>query len=251
MSKFSLSLGNFLYRRCFPLYNIIYRFFKLRQDKREISIMQAHIKPGDTVLDVGANIGFYTAILSRLVGNEGKIFAFEPDRTNFKHLTANCGNLKNTTLLERALSSETGALKIYKSSLLNVDHRTYPVDEYESIEEIQCVSADDFFTDGQHVDFIKIDIQGYEVSAFKGMGRILRESPDLKILSEFWPYGLKKAGETPMSLLSIFWDAGLSVYFVAPNGFELMTPENLYLYNNEGFSAYMNIFVTRNNLSNG
>lgn len=246
MNTPSVKIGNFLFRHAFPVYNAVYPVFKRRQDKREISIITRYLKAGDYVLDIGANIGFYTRILSRLVGPHGRVYSFEPDTVNFRHLQNNCGKLSNVVLHNKAVGAETGTIRIYTSPMLNVDHRTYPVDDYRSIEEIPCVSPDELFPENQRVDFIKIDIQGFEVSAFRGMVRLLARNPGIRILSEFWPHGLAKAGETAADYLQVFWDAGLQVYFVADSGFELITPENLPLYDNPDPSAYMNIFVTRN-----
>lgn len=251
MNLLSVKIGDFLYKRVFPVYNFVYPIFKNRQDKREISILKSHIKSGDQILDIGANIGFYTRILSDLVGEKGHVYSFEPDQLNFKRLQQNCAHLSNVNLNNKAVNEESGVIKIYKSALLNVDHRTYPSDHYESVEEISCVSMDEFFPDKQRIDFIKIDIQGFETSAFRGMKRILAQNPQVKIISEFWPHGLQKAGENAENFLRIFWDAGMNVFFVNETDFELITPENLVQYNRQGFSAYMNIFVTRNTLPDG
>ncbi len=246
MTNFSIKIGHFLFRYMFPVYNMIYPMFKNRQDKREISILREQIKLNDVVLDIGANIGFYTQMLSKLVGRKGKVYAFEPDLLNFKRLQENCGRLPNVELNNKAVSDSTGKIKFYKSALLNVDHRTYPGDFYESIEEIDCICLDSFLPENPKIDFIKIDIQGYETAAFRGMRNILKQNPQVKILSEFWPHGLQQAGENAEAFLTIFWDAGLRVFFVTETGFEPITPENWKQYNRQGFSAYMNIFVTRN-----
>lgn len=246
MSTFSIRLGNFLYKNAFPVYNLVYPIFKNRQDKREISILKEYIKPGNVILDIGANIGFYTQLLSNLVAKHGKVYSFEPDLLNFKRLKQNCGRLENVVLNNKAVSDSTGKIKFYKSALLNVDHRTYPGDYYESIEEIDCVCLDDFLPEGEKIDFIKIDIQGYETAAFRGMRKILTQNPQVRILSEFWPHGLQQAGENAEALLTLFWEAGFSVFFVTENDFEPITPENWKQFNRQGFSAYMNIFVTRN-----
>ena len=57
-SSLSIALGNFLYKNLFPIYKITYKAFKQKQDAFEISLMQKYIRQGDTVLDIGANIGF-------------------------------------------------------------------------------------------------------------------------------------------------------------------------------------------------
>lgn len=246
MSGISIKIGNFLFKNAFPVYNVLYPVLKNRQDKREISILKQHVKPGFRVLDIGANIGFYTKILSKLVGDNGHVHSFEPDTLNFVRLQKNCGMLGNVSLNNKAVSHETGVLRIYKSPMLNVDHRTYPVDNYESVEEIACIAPDTFFAENERIDFIKIDIQGFEMSAFRGMRRLLAANPQVQILSEFWPYGLSKAGNSSGEFLSFFWDAGFKVYLVNETNFEPLTPENLSVYDVIEESVYMNIFVTRN-----
>ena len=90
-AKSSLAIGHFLYKNVFPVYNILYPIFKKWQDAYEIELLKRFIKKGDTVLDIGANIGFYAEILSDLVGPAGKIYSFEPDPQNLKHLKKKVG----------------------------------------------------------------------------------------------------------------------------------------------------------------
>lgn len=244
MTKFSIQIGHFLFRYMFPVYNIVYPMLKRRQDKREIGILSRYVKPGFVVLDIGANIGFYTRILSELAGKDGMVFSFEPDCVNFSRLKENCTRLTNVSLTNKAVSDSDGVLKIYKSPMLNVDHRTYPVDDFESVEEIPCTALDSFFPANQRVDFIKIDIQGFELSAFEGMKKLVENNPQVHILSEFWPYGLQKAGRNTKEFLEFFFDRGLSVNLVTDHGFEPLSRENFSAYDVVKESLYMNIFVS-------
>jgi len=210
-SALSIKLGDFLYKNAFPVYNIIYPFFKRKQDKADISLMNKHIKKGDVVLDIGANIGFYTKILSDLVGTTGKVYAFEPDKTNFSHLKNNAGNLTNVEFINKAVSDKTGKIILYKSELLNVDHKTYETENYTEKIEIDCVAADDVVAN-KKVDFIKIDIQGFEYFAFQGMQQIFDLNKDLKIITEFYPLGLYNAKINPLDFFELLWKNNFIVY---------------------------------------
>ncbi len=210
-SSFSIKLGDFLYKNAFPIYNIIYPFFKRRQDKIDIALMEKHIKKGDIVLDIGANIGFYTKILSDLVGNTGRVYAFEPDKTNYKHLLSNAAHLTNVVFHNKAASEHTGTITLYHSDLLNVDHKTYPTEHYTSKTAIDGIAIDDIIPN-QKVDFIKIDIQGFEYFAFKGMQAIFDKNPNLKIITEFYPLGMQNAKVDYTSFFNLLWQNNFSVF---------------------------------------
>ncbi len=201
-----IKIGNWLYKYCFPLYNITYTNFKNKNDKHEIDLLKKLIKPGDHVLDIGANIGFYAKIISGAVGATGKVYCFEPDATNFKYLKKNTAGISNIRLFNMAVSDKEEIIKVYKSKLLNVDHRTYPVNNYDSVEEISANSIDTLISrkDIEKVDLIKIDIQGFELTAFKGMNNLLSLHTDLKILAEYWPHGFKRAGTSAIEFYDFF-----------------------------------------------
>jgi FkbM family methyltransferase len=194
-NRISIKIGNFLYHRIFPFYKILYPAFKRRQDAAEIGWIRRLVRSRNNVLDIGANIGFYTCLLSDLVGADGQVHAFEPDATNFKHLSAMAGHRSNVTLVPKAVSDHSRKLLIYTSPKLNVDHRTYEFRNYKQAIAVDGVSIDDYLGNGRsRIDFIKMDIQGYELNALRGMERTIAANPDMVILSEFWPYGFQQCG---------------------------------------------------------
>src|ERR1700728_4292554 len=88
-------LGEWMYKKAYGIYQPAYFLWKRYRDRELISFLEKHVKPGMTVVDIGANIGFYSVLFSKLVGEKGSVHAFEPDSTNFKHLVSNTRKLKN------------------------------------------------------------------------------------------------------------------------------------------------------------
>jgi FkbM family methyltransferase len=243
-SSFSIKLGDFLYKNVFPVYNVIYPYFKRRQDKQEIALMKKYIRTGDVVLDIGANIGFYTKILSELVGESGKVYAFEPDKTNYGYLMKNAGHLKNVVFFNKAVSDKTGKITLYHSDLLNVDHKTYATENYTSTTEIDCVAIDDVVP-GHKVDFIKIDIQGFEYFAFKGMENVFAKMENLKIVTEFYPYGIKKSGVSSTDFINLLLQYNFKISTIEEQGLVSFNMENIALYENKEKDTYLNLFLMK------
>ncbi|HOZ87454.1 MAG TPA: FkbM family methyltransferase [Bacteroidia bacterium] len=242
-----IKLGNWLFKNCFPLYNFSYSRFKLKNDAFEIEILKKTIQPGSYVLDIGANIGFYSKILSSVVGEKGRIFCFEPDEVNFGYLKKNTAQLKNVELFNNAVSDKKDVIKVYKSKMLNVDHRTYPVDDYESVEEINAVSIDDLIAEKKipRVDVIKIDIQGYELFAFKGMLNLLKSNKDLKIVAEYWPHGFKKAGYSAVEFYRFFTDLNYKFSTIENNQVLPLTEKYIADNNDQPYEFFFNVLIER------
>lgn len=165
------------------------------------------------VLDIGANIGFYSVMLSKLVGNAGEVHAFEPAPRNFEFLVKNTAHLSNVVGHKLAVAGETGRIKLYLSEKLNVDHRTYDCGQDRLSTDVDAVSIDDFFRNGERFDFIKIDLQGYDYYAVSGMRETIKRSPGCMIIGEFYPSGLKKAGVEPRKYIELLEEIGLAVVF--------------------------------------
>lgn len=173
------------------------------------------IKEDDVIVDVGANIGYYTLQFARKVGPKGHVFAFEPDPENFATLTKNIklNGYQNVTLLQKAVSDTTQKLKLYYSEDHKGDHRTYASEENRRSFEIEATSLDDYFaTNPTPINLIKMDIQGFEYYALKGMREVFSKHPKLILASEFWPYGLKQAGSDPKALLELLLASGFNLF---------------------------------------
>ena len=245
-SEASIAFGNFLFKNSFPLYKIMYQFFKERQDAFEIDLIKKVVKANATVIDIGANIGFYSEIFSNIVGPNGAVHCFEPDETNFNYLKKRCSSLKNVFINKKAVADTSQNIKIYTSKKLNVDHRTYKPDEFDTEIDIEAISLDEYLN-GKPVDFIKMDIQGFEMTAIKGMLNTLKNN-NLKMLSEFWPYGLNKAGSSVMEYFTLLKQLQFNVYLIKNNTLNELTEVQVKSFSDLPEHIYMNIFVSKEKL---
>ncbi len=130
--------------------------------------------------------------------------------------------------------------------MLNVDHRTYPVDDYAEVIEINATTIDDYLQSNNttQVDFIKMDIQGFEMAALKGMEKTLKNNPHVKIITELWPYGLKKAGSSALEIVDFANSEKFNIYLVTPNQLELIT-KDMVLKLKEDEKNYYNVVLSK------
>jgi FkbM family methyltransferase len=171
-------------------------------EAEETQFFIENIKEGMRVVDVGANIGYYTTLFSRLVGPSGSVIAFEPDPTNFSLLEKNCktNGCRNVTLENLALSDRDGEAKLHLSDVNRGDHRMSSSDDSLQTIVIKTVRLADYLKQDDRFDLLKMDIQGHEFHALKGMGDLL-DAKKVTLVMEFWPEELKKAGSDPVELL--------------------------------------------------
>lgn len=210
---FALKTAQLLFKHGYAVYRPVYFAFKRYSDRQEIALLRKLVKPGARVLDIGANIGFYSGLLADLAGPAGHVHAFEPDPLNFQRLQRALGDRPTITLHHMAVADKPGVLKLYLSDRLNVDHRTYEPESYDRVVEVKAVPIDDALG-GERVDLIKMDIQGFEMQALGGMGNTLRNNPHVLLLSEFWPYGLKRSGSSARAYRQALRDLGFQVWLL-------------------------------------
>ena len=191
-------------------------------EKSETELFRNLCRPGMTFLDIGANVGYYTALAIAGMEGSGKIIAVEPDRENFQYLertvTANGGG--NVTCIQKAAADRSGFLTLYVSSENRGDNRLYANELSDGSYSVEVSTIDSILSDlgVDAVDLIKMDVQGFEGQVLQGMRETIRRSKGLVMLTEFWPYGLASAGSKPAEILRDLESAGLTLYEVHSSG---------------------------------
>ena len=155
---------------------------------------QEVIKPGDTILDIGANIGYYALLESRLTGPSGKVYAIEPVSNNYHILLKNIklNSIKNIKTFKLAIGSERKKGEIYVADKGNISSFIYKKEaNLINKEEVQIMTVDDFaFEHRISPDFIRMDVEGYEKEIIQGMPKTLLRKP--KLFIEVHPHLMDK-----------------------------------------------------------
>lgn len=204
---------NLLFKHFFIIYKPLYFIYKNFFEQKQIKFLKKKVNRGMIVLDIGANIGFYSLLLSKLVGKNGKVYSFEPDKLNYKYLKHNTNKVKNIIPIKAAVGAINGRTKLYISKDLNVDHQTYDIGEERNYIFVKLVTIDDYFKNKKKFNVIKLDIQGDDYNAILGMQKTLENIENVLLIGEYWPYGLRKAGVKPKQYLSLIRNMGFNITF--------------------------------------
>ena len=236
------AVGNKVYEHAFPIYRPLYGAYKAYADRAERQLLRKILFPAAVVVDVGANIGIYTNFFSRCIGPTGLVHSFEPSPESFKRLQSVTRKLANVRLKQAAVGESSGRSTLYMSDKLNVDHRAYlPEGDSRHSLPIEMIALDDYFKPGERVDLIKMDIQGYELHSLLGANRVLADNPNIKLLLEFWPYGLKQADTNWADLIAVLKQKGKVIRQVTSRGLASFDSRSI----NESPAWYVNLFASR------
>jgi len=213
----------------------------------ESKIVRSIVKEGMVAVDVGANIGYYTLQLAKLVGPSGKVYAFEPDDGNYSLLIKNikANNYKNIVPIQKAVSDKTGKAKLFFCEEHRGDHRIFDSGDGRKVIGIETVALDDFFSEKDRIDMIKLDIQGSEYLAFSGMEKLVRHQKDLTIISEFSPDMLAKCGVSPEEFIKKISDLGFRLQFINEEKKAIETIKGEDLIRMCRKSRYVNLFLNK------
>lgn len=146
--------------------------------EREMEFWRTWLKPGMTVLDIGANVGVYTFSAAQQVGAQGRVIAIEPYApcVNCLHETKKLNEFDWVKIYEGAASSRSGmaSLQIYPASELN---EIIPDSDVNSahVQSVNCITLDElmFREDLSRVDFIKLDAEGHELDILAGASKMI------------------------------------------------------------------------------
>ena len=173
-------------------------------------IMEQCLEEGDSILDIGANIGYYVAMEAKLVGSAGKIYAFEPSQKNFNLLMK---NLELNSISDQvsctlgAISNISGTEEFFISDMsnLNTFHKS-PNRQYKSVE-VPTYSVNKVLIQHTDIKYIRMDVEGHEVEILRAAIPTLSEpSSDIRIIFEFH---ISRYESTDFLItLGRLWDAG-------------------------------------------
>jgi FkbM family methyltransferase len=187
----------------------------------ETDLLTKLLRPGMTFVDIGGYIGYFTLLGSIAVGRSGRVFAFEPEPSAYGYLVRNVreNRLSNVEAREEAAADRSG------TGWLVPDPRgpeSFVTQETSAAgaREIQVVRLDDFF--GQHgwprVDVIKMNIEGGEYAALRGMEELSERNADMVLVMEYNRMAFSRAGVSRPELERALRDLGFSMSRVIERG---------------------------------
>jgi len=182
----------------------------------ETKLIRKLVKKNMVIFDIGANIGYYTLIFADMVGGNGKVYAFEPDPSNYRLLLKNlkANGCDNVITIKKAISDKVGEINFFFSEEHRGDHRIYDPGDGRKLLRVKTTVLDEFVRDKIQPDIIKIDIEGGEFLAFLGMDKTIKSNKGLIIVCEFWPSALKKCGASPQKFLNKIEDYGFKIKLI-------------------------------------
>jgi FkbM family methyltransferase len=189
-------------------------------EKDEIQRFTSEIKDGMCFVDIGANIGLYTALALRRMKTSGLILAIEPTEENFVFLEKNIKenrepNSRLRVITERvALADRKGEAILHKNPENKGDNRLYQDALLKETERVSVISLDEICAHYAipTIDMIKMDVQGMELRVLLGASSILEKSPTCTLFMEFWASGIEGAGDRPALIFELLEKMRFRVY---------------------------------------
>ena len=192
-------------------------------------VIAAVLRPGDTVIDVGANVGYHTLAIAAAVGPDGQVHAFEANpevmrllkATMFLNQLSNWNGDGRVTLHEKAVLDKSGTITLASAPThygsghaITDDLKSDYGPDYSSRVEVPAVRLDEAVVDGP-VELIHMDIEGSEPLALRGAQAIIERSPKLKIITEW-----------SVTMMGTRADVGGYVAWLADRGFRFWRIED-------------------------
>jgi FkbM family methyltransferase len=191
------------------------------------------VKNGMVVCDIGAQIGYYTLLAAWNVGQQGQVYAFEPDPRSFSYLIRNIeqnGLSKVVVPVNKAVSNRGGTVMLY---LDEIDARGSSLFRHPHVGKrvsVEALILDEFFPKHIGVDVVKIDAEGSELLVLESMERLLGRTKQIKLFVECNPFMLKIAGSSVEELTSKLRSHGFNIKIIDERARKLVEADPNYIY---------------------
>jgi len=178
----------------------------------EREIFRQFCMPGSIGVDVGANVGLYTVIAASRVGKNGKVIAIEPHPESYRYLqkTIEANGLSAVKSFNVALGDRRETIDLFLTDENKADSLIYDATGQRLKIDTEMIDLDHLLAENEidAVQLTKMDIQGAEGLALRGMSGTLAKSSVVVIFTEFWPWGIEEAGESAAGFLRELMRAG-------------------------------------------
>jgi FkbM family methyltransferase len=189
-----------------------------RHEAFETNLFKQSVRPGMKVLDIGAFLGEYALTAARCAGSGGKVYAFEPDPRNYQRLCKNIDVNGYTSIIvpvQKAISDQARSASFFLRDGDPSCNSLFQPSEDSRIVTADCIALDDFFSEDDHFDVIKMDIEGAELTALRGMRRILsNRTRRITMFVECNPTALRAAGSSADNLVDLLENFGFTIRLI-------------------------------------
>lgn len=211
--------------------DVLYRIW----EPHIVNILTSYVKPTDTIVECGAHVGYYTVLLGSIVKNRGHVYSYDANSDVFQlaNLALKMNGLDNSvTLKNLCIHKNSGEYEYlcaksnkYAGKQVNTgishlffEKTFFTIDDhnYEK-RKVQAVSLDEDLSDVQQIDWLRMDIEGAEILAIQGAKRLIENSPNLKIVTEWDTSMLGNYGK-PEELVDYLFSQGFSAYTINKDG---------------------------------
>jgi len=214
-----------------------------------VNLLKKLLQNGMNVINIGANVGYFTLLAARQVGSSGKVIAFEPKEENVSFLRKNVEENKytNVNVIHKAVTNknEEAKLLVGPSSAWNFitqhDMKGFPQ------ESVTTTTIDEFLQDHPlKIDFIIMDAEGSEPYILEGMKEMINQNPNVQIITEYNLHTLKELGKSGEYFLQQIEKLGFSIFLIEESSGKLISRNIDEILNKFPIGTFTNLYLTKN-----
>jgi FkbM family methyltransferase len=203
------------------------------QEKTELLYFLSSLRKGMTVLDIGANIGYYSLLAAARIAKNGKVHSFEPVRETYSRLQQNItlNEFKNIEAHRYIIHDHIGEMDIFVADKSNTGSSSLSrsMENFSNtVQKVQTITIDSYIKSRQikSVDIVKIDVEGSELFVLKGMRNLLKRD-NMKIFTEINGENLKKQNTTPQDIANLLKNYDYFPYKITEKGIEKIKAQEI------------------------
>jgi len=217
-------------------------------EENTVNLLKKLLKNGMNVINIGANVGYFTLFAAREVGSSGKVIAFEPKEENVKFLRKNVEENKytNVNVIHKAVTNKNEETKLLVGPssawnfIIQKDMKNFPQ------ESVTTTTIDEFLKDHpMKIDFVLMDAEGSEPYILEGMNETVTQNPNLQIITEYNPHALKELGKNGEYFLQHIEKLGFSIFLIDESTGKLTLKNIDEILNKFPIGTFTNLYLTR------